>query len=338
MILTVVSRMILMVMLRMTGYVINVLLLRLACKNLLRTGIRMWINALVIAFSIVIILFMRGLYAGLGHQMMTSLIHTEIAGGQFWAKGFDPLDPATFDNSFSPIPPSAKNVAKDGNICSILYSSGTLYYEGRIIPVTLRGIEPKQEVVDLPTKNLSSTRIDGSVPVLIGSRMAEAMKLKDDDTFVVKWRDSNGVFDGTDFTVVEKMDTVNPRVDSNVIWLDLSLLQKMLVTPKMASIMIVHQNTPASTFQRFPLNQWSWHSQSDLTRWVKNLVADKEKGGSVLFGLLLFLSCVGIFNSQTLAVFKKKEGNRYVNGPGYEETSYYGTLHVRRSAYSSACS
>ena len=46
-------------------------------------------------------------------------------------------------------------------------------------------------------------------------------------------------------------------------------------------------------------------SQSDLTDWVRKLVMEKEKGGSVLFALLLFLSCLGIYNAQTLSVFKR---------------------------------
>lgn len=101
----------------MTGAVINMLLFRLAFKNLMRTGLRMWINAVVIAFSIVIILLLRGLYSGLGHQMLTSLRNTEVAGGQYWAKGFDALDPTTFDNSYSTLPSNYPELFNAGKVC-----------------------------------------------------------------------------------------------------------------------------------------------------------------------------------------------------------------------------
>ena len=283
------------------------LLLRLAMRNLLRTGVRLWLNALVIAISIVIILFSRGIYAGLGHEMLHSLEKTEVAGGHLWAKGFDPLDNTTFDLSLASVPESVQKAIKEGKACSQLYANGTLYYHGKVLPVTLRGIEPGQEVLSLPTKKLAQAKANGAIPVLLGLRMSDVLGLADDDTFVIKWRDSKGVFDGADFKVVELMDTVNPRVDSNTIWLSTERLQQMLVAKGKATCIIVKKEKYLSTFHDVDEALWQRKNIGQLTAWVHRLVQDKEKGGRIIFMLLIFLACVGIFNSQTLAVFKRRK-------------------------------
>ena len=283
------------------------LLLRLALRNLLRTGIRLWINAFVIAVSVVVILFSRGIYAGLGHEMLDSLTKTEVAGGHYWAKDFDPLDNTTFDLALAPLPKSVQKAIEEGKACSLLYANGTLYYDSKVLPVTLRGIEPDQEVLSLPTKKLAQENVNGVIPVLLGKRMVDVLNLKKNDSFVIKWRDGKGVFDGADFKPCCLMDTVNPRVDTNTIWLSRDRLQRMLLAQGKASCVVVKEEKTLSTLRDMQEPQWRRRTVGQLTAWVHQLVRDKEKGGRVIFSLLIFLACVGIFNSQTLAVFKRRK-------------------------------
>lgn len=282
------------------------LLLRLAWRNLSRTGLRLWINASVIALSVVVILFLRGLYAGMGRQMWDSLRRTESGGGQFWARGFDPLDPTSFDEGRAPVPPSVRALVGEGRACTVLQATGTLYHEGRVLPVTLRGIEPSQDILELPTAPLAQEDRDGVVPVLLGTRMMATLALRPGDSFVIKWRDAKGVFDGTDFAPRAVMDTVNPRVDSGTVWLSTGRLQRMLAVGNEASYVVVKSPADMGALADLAPPAWTAHTEADLSAWVRGLVRDKERGGTVLFVLLLFLSCVGIFNSQTLAVFKRR--------------------------------
>ncbi|MFC1745571.1 hypothetical protein ACFL35_16385 [Candidatus Riflebacteria bacterium] len=69
------------------------LLFRVALRNLLGTGLRLWINVLVISLSIVIIIFMQGILAGMDRQMYDATIKTEVGGGHIRSALFDPLEP-----------------------------------------------------------------------------------------------------------------------------------------------------------------------------------------------------------------------------------------------------
>ncbi len=66
-------------------------------------------------------------------------------------------------------------------------------------PVLLRGIAADQLVLKLPTALLAQS--DAEIPVLIGSRMAENLKLKKNDQLALRWRDKNGTYDAAKITI-----------------------------------------------------------------------------------------------------------------------------------------
>ena len=80
------------------------LALKLALRNLLGAGLRTWLNVIVLSFSFVVIIFMKGVMAGWDHQAKTDMTNWEIGGGQYWHENYDPLDPFTLADSHAPVP------------------------------------------------------------------------------------------------------------------------------------------------------------------------------------------------------------------------------------------
>jgi ABC-type lipoprotein release transport system permease subunit len=279
--------------------------IKLAIRNLLGTGLRFWLNCLVIALSVTVIIFARGLYAGLTQQLLDAVISTETGVGQCQAKSLDPLDPITFDKGKSLLTAELQQVISAEKAAVILFHPATLYTKGRALPVVLRGINQEQTTLTIPSHNLAETT-DTFPPVIIGRNMAKYLRAKQGDIVTIKWRDQNGVFDAIDFRIKEIFSTINPRVDNNIIWLSLPQLQKMCEQKNFASIVVFpHQNT-YNKLSTTTSKDWKYKDQVQLVDWMMALIRSDESWMRLIFVLLLFLSGIGIFNAQILSVFKRQ--------------------------------
>jgi ABC-type lipoprotein release transport system permease subunit len=172
--------------------------------------------------------------------------------------------------------------------------------------ISIRGIKYNQKILSLPTSDLNQKNEKG-IPVLVGKRMLKSLRLKVNDTFTIKWRDSKGVFDAREFIIVKVMDTINPRVDNNTIWIGIKNLEKMLVTNKMASLIVIKNYNLISKNLVEKNNKWITKSKDELTNWVKVLIEKDENWVNLIYSLLLFLSGIGLFNTQILSVYKRKK-------------------------------
>jgi ABC-type lipoprotein release transport system permease subunit len=198
---------------------------RLALRNLLGAGLRTWLNVVVLSFSFVIIIWMQGLYDGMGDQARVATIDAEYGGGQYWQEKYDPFDPLTIQDAHAVIPKSLQTQIDKGLATPILISQATIYPEGRLYTIQMKGIDPAQSVVNLPTHFLDQEGED--LPALIGTRMAKNTGLKIGDTVTVRWRDVQGTFDARDAKIVQIMKTMVPSVDQAQIWVPLDKLQSL---------------------------------------------------------------------------------------------------------------
>ena len=76
----------------------------IAYRNLIGAGLRTWLNVIVLSFSFVVIIWMKGIMAGWELQAKTDMTNWEIGGGQYWCAGYDPYDPLTLNDSHAPVP------------------------------------------------------------------------------------------------------------------------------------------------------------------------------------------------------------------------------------------
>ena len=78
--------------------------LKLAVRNLTGAGLRTWLNVIVLSFSFVVIIWMKGIIEGWNRQAKNDMTSWEIGGGQFWHEKYDPFDPFTLTESHAPVP------------------------------------------------------------------------------------------------------------------------------------------------------------------------------------------------------------------------------------------
>lgn len=274
---------------------------RLALRNLLGAGLKTWLNVVVLSFSFVVIIFLQGLYKGMGDQARVAQTDAEYGGGQYWQENYDPFDPLTLQDAHSVIPESLQTLIDNGQATPILISQATIYPEGRLHTILMKGIDPAQRIVTLPTQFLDQEGEE--LPVLIGTRMAKNTGLKVGDTVTVRWRDALGTFDARDAKIVQVMKTSVPTVDQAQIWVPLDKMQSLTRMKNEASLIIL-----AKDAKEFPeVSGWTHKDMDFLLKDIDLLVKSKAAGSAIIYVILLSLAMLAIFNTQVLSIFRRRK-------------------------------
>ena len=276
------------------------MLFKIAIKNLLGAKLRTWLNVFVTSLSFFMIILFSAMYDGMREHAKQVTIDTEIAGGSYWHPKYDPLDPMTFEDAHS-VPPSAiKGLVNQGKAFPVLVSQASIYPNGRIMPVIMKGIIPEQNIVNMPTKMLAGhDKI--AIPVLIGRSMAKDAKLEVGDTFTIRWLDANRTYDADEGTVVHIMDTENFKLDMGHIWVPLHKAQEMLEMKKEATYVTYTEGLPIVENK----GDWIPRDVTYLIRDMEALIEADEPNAAIFYIILLCFAGMGIFNAQVLSIFRR---------------------------------
>ena len=276
------------------------MLFKIALKNLLGAKLRTFLNVFVTSISFFMIIFMTGLYDGMRQHAKQVTIDTEIAGGAYWHPLYDPLDPMSFENSHSKLPANIDALVKEKKAVPILVSQAAIYPNGRIMPIIMKGIDPSQNIVNMPTETLSKNK-DVNIPVLVGKGMANNAKLKIGDSFTIRWLDSDGTYDADEGTVVHIMDTENFKLDIGHIWIPIKKAQEMLTMEDEVTYVAYSKN-------EIKLNSsgsWIHRDVNYLIQDIEAAIEADKPSIQIMFAILLSLAAMGIFNAQVLSIFRR---------------------------------
>jgi len=277
------------------------MLLKLALRNLFGARLRTLLNVVVLSFAFVVIIGLQGIYEGMNRQAMQAEIEAEYGGGQFWHPEYDPYDPLTLQQAHGVPPEEIQAMMKNGRATPVLILQGTAYPQGRFYPVLLKGIDPRQNILSIPSSFFADR--DEELPALIGTRMAESLGLKTGDTVTLRWRDVNGTFDAREATIVHVMKTTVQSIDQGQIWLPLDRLEKLAGMEKEATLVVVDkdiQNVPE-------VSGWVFKGPKILLRDIRELVKAKTVGSSILYAVLLLLAMLAIFDTQVLSIWRRRK-------------------------------
>ncbi len=276
------------------------MLFKIAIKNLLGAKLRTWLNVFVTSLSFFMIILFSAMYDGMREHAKQVTINTEIAGGSYWHPKYDPLDPMTFEDAHSVPPIAIKGLVNQGKAFPVLVSQASIYPNGRIMPVIMKGIIPEQNIVNMPTKMLAGhDKI--SIPVLIGRSMAKDAKLEMGDTFTIRWLDANRTYDADEGTVVHIMDTENFKLDMGHIWVPLHKAQEMLDMKKEATYVTYTKGLPIVENK----GDWIPRDVTYLIRDMEALIEADEPNAAIFYIILLCFAGMGIFNAQVLSIFRR---------------------------------
>ena len=274
---------------------------KLAYRNLIGAGLRTWLNVIVLSFSFVVIIWNQGLLEGWNRQARRDTINWEIGGGQYWHEQYDPYDPFTLTDSHGPLPETLRNMEAAGKATPILVTQATIYPEGRMQATQLKGIDPEQQLLDLPTSSL--TQSIEEIPAVIGRRAAKSTHLEVGDFVTVRWRDADGTFDAAEVKIVEIFKSDVPAIDQGQMWIPLEKLRQMTRMEGEATLIVTERGIEYAP----EVPGWLFKDHKFLLLDIENMIKMKSVGGSIMFGMLMALALLAIFDTQVLSLFRRQK-------------------------------
>ena len=194
-----------------------------------------------------------------------------------------------------------EKLQEKANYAPVLITQATIYPGGRVQSVLLKGIEPAQKVLTIPTEYLKSDAEE--IPVMLGSRMAEKNKLKIGDIVTVRWRDANGTFDAADAKVVHIFKTNVPMIDNGQMYVSLQQLQKIMQMDGEATMVIANQEITSAQ----DLQYWLFKDHSILLKDLDEGIKMGNIEGVIMWFILLLLAWIAIFDTQVLSIFRRQK-------------------------------
>jgi len=276
------------------------MLFKIAIKNLLGAKLRTWLNVFVTALSFFMIILFSAMYDGMREHAKQVTIDTEIAGGAYWHPEYDPLDPMTFEDAHSIMPRDLKLLVDQKKAVPVLVSQASIYPNGRIMPVIMKGITPEQNIVNMPTEMLVGHE-EVTIPVLIGRGMAKDANLEVGDAFTIRWLDADRTYDADEGTVVHIMDTENFKLDMGHIWVPLKKAQTMLAMEEEATYVTYAEGLSVVKNK----HDWIPRDVKYLIRDMEALIKADEPNAAIMYIILLCFAAMGIFNAQVLSIFRR---------------------------------
>lgn len=277
------------------------LIIKLAYKNLVGAGLKTWLKVAVLSLTYVIVVWLQGLYHGMLRISIREMIKDEVAGGHYWHEDYDQYDFITINDSHGAIPEEVKPLIKDKKVTPVLIWQASIFPEGRVQTILMKGIEPSQSVLGIPTSKLNTE--EDILPVMVGARMAKKNLWKVGDSVTIRWRDQSGVFDAVEAEVVEIMKTQVPTIDFGQIWVPVNRLQSMTDLYDEATMIVVGEGIKGPG----NIPGWDFKDQDYLLKDFKDaMFADRISSGIMLL-ILLILAMIAIFDTQVLSIFRRKK-------------------------------
>jgi len=282
------------------------LAIKLAFKNLLGAGLRTWLNVAVLSFAYVIMVFFNGMLDGWNQQARRDTIEWEINQGQFWHPQYDKYDILGMQEANGPLSSDMLQMVEKGLLSPQLFTQATVYPQGRMLNIILKGIDPDQQMIQLPTSSMLHR--EDVIPAIIGKRFAKQTKLKENDQVLIRWRDKNGTFDAREITIVDVFDCNVQAVDMGQIWIPLQTLQQMTGLENHATLLLASENAPKEN-----LGEWMYKDHKFLLHELDEVIATKKISSSITYLLLLAIALLAIFDTQVLSIFRRqKEIGTYI--------------------------
>jgi ABC-type lipoprotein release transport system permease subunit len=280
--------------------------LKLAIKNLLGAGLRTWLNVFVLSLAFVIIVFYNGMLDGWNRQAYNDTKDWETGSGQLWDPRYDPYDPYCLQDAHSSLSPAVESLVQEQLLTPVLLTQATIYPGGRMQNILIKGIDPRQKILKLPSEKLDTA---GTVlSALIGKRMAESCKLKKGDFVLIRWRDKNGTFDAREVMIADIFNANVPTIDNGQVWVPLNQLQKMTGLPGFATFLVA-----GPAYEGGNLETWQYRDLKFLLKDIDEVIHAKKGSARVIYLLLLCIALLAIFDTQVLSIFRRqKEIGTYI--------------------------
>ena len=280
------------------------MILKLALRNIIGNGWRSLINMIIIAIVMIGMIWMQAMYHSWIRLAETEARDWEIGSGQLHHVDYDRYDAFSWDSSFAEIPAELRVWVDSQDAVPILLSPAVIYPQGRMTSVLVKGIPREQTLLSIPTEALEEDD-EYYIPAIVGPAMASNNRLAEGDIVTMRLKDAHGSFNALDLKITRIMNTPVPTTDAGQIWIDLDKLQEIKDLHGNASIVVLSEKA-ARELGESALSSWKFMSPRYLLADLYKVMETETGQQNIMFALLLFLAMIAIFDTQILALFKRR--------------------------------
>ena len=277
------------------------MLLKSAFKNILGAGKRTWLNVTVLSLTFVLMTGYNAIIDGWVEQARRDTREWETGAGQIWHPHWDPYDLFTLQDAHGVLPQSVQTHIQNGDLTPILVVQGVIYPQGRMLNILLKGIQPQQRIVKIPSQELAH-HSEGEITVMMGARTAQSTRLRQGDRVMVRWRDKNGAFDAQEVLISHLFETNVPGIDAGQIWIDYAQLQQMTNMPDEATYLIASDACPVHA----DTEGWRYKDLTFLMADLDLMIRANRVETAIIFSILLAIALLAVFDTQTLSIFRRQ--------------------------------
>lgn len=283
------------------------LILKTAFKNIIGGGKRTWLNVTVLSFTFVIMVGFNGLLDGWREESWRETKLWETGEGQLWHPEYDRYDMFTLQDAHGVPPHGLSAYIEDKSLSPVLVLQASIYPQGRFQNILLKGIDPGQNILEIPSSILNQT--DGEIHAVIGKRMARSADLKKGDRVMLRWRDKQGVFDAKEIVIAEVFDSKASTIDSGQMWVSLDDLYAMTGMNGEATYLVISKDYPVTT----NADNWQYKDLNFLMADIDELVNGDRANSYIIYIILLAIALLAVFDTQMLSIFRRqKEIGTYI--------------------------
>lgn len=278
------------------------MIFKLACKNIVGSGWRSLINVLILAAVLIGLVWAEGMWFSWLTLAKTQQKEWEYAAGILRARNFDPLDTFSWEKGYSAIPDNVKEHIETGSLIPLLYSPAVIYPQGRMHNAVVKGIPADQQLLRIPSQALANKE-EFAVPAIIGKAMARSTQLQPGDAFTLRLKNSEDAYDALELQIVKIMSCPVPSLDIGTVWIDYDALRRAKLLPEVATVMVMRSTGLAE----LETEGFRYIDEQEFFADLNQMVQTKAAGQMMPFSMLIFLAMLAIFDTQALAIFKRRK-------------------------------
>jgi len=278
------------------------MIIKLALRNIIGYGYRSLINIFIIAIVITAMIWTQAMYYSWIHVAETEARDWEIGKGMLFHHNYDKYDAFSWDKSSAVLPEFLDTEIRQQQAVPILIAPANIYHQGRMNAAIVKGIPHDQSLLKIPTSQLSPT-VDGTISAVMGRSMAKTCGLTVGDVFTLRLKEASGSFNAVELKLTAIMNSPVPSVDAGKVWIDIAALQELRGLPNHVSMIVLDD---AELLQKTS-PEWVAMPTSVLLADLYKMLETEKGQQSIMFALLLFLGMIAIFDTQILALFKRRK-------------------------------
>ncbi|MGI6083614.1 MAG: ABC transporter permease [Limnochordia bacterium] len=306
-------------------------LTKLALKNMLRHRNRTVITGLVIAAAVFFYIFLDSMIAGMVDMSYDILIDYEVGHLQVVNKAYwDEEEKLPLENLFS-----VGRISPDiwESLAGYRAASSELAFPARLndgeheLPVVGKGIIPEDflKVFSFEGHFVGGEMFSkGEHRAVMGQRLADLFELEVGDYITLLVRDKNGSFNTIEAEIAGLVHTIDPNVNSNLVYVPLELAQKALDVPDLVSKIIITLEDRSAAGRLAPILEDRLQDE-DLAVYPWNdidavsVAGAKNIGNDLLLGLILIIGAMAIINTVILAALERMQEIGMMKAMGLQE-------------------